>query len=209
MSYLDIRNNRLIRVLDSSYSLDSVVLSRDCRWAWLKGKELELWDIETGQVIRGFPCGKQFAVTPDSRFLADAVGGTMHVWETHSGRTVIETDIGPNVSSVAWLADGSHIATKGREDGAITIWRVEWDLAQPSPYQWKEDAKGIFTEFLNSLEASQISLSESSSDEGSKTWAEGGSDLLRVFTQDNAEGLRKGLNSWGYGNIPSSDLVSF
>ncbi len=104
-------------------TLRQAVFSVDGARIITAGSGVRIWDAATGEPVRELRAGerpcryRRLAVSSGLVAAIDVAGGTVHVWDEGTGtlRAELKTDA-PEMSLVAFSADGQWLATSGRDE---------------------------------------------------------------------------------------------
>ena len=122
----------------SPVSAFQCAFSPDGRTLAVAGEDLQLWNVETGSLIREIRLGKSFGAydmtvvfSPDGRRLATGrEDGALQLWDAESGEQLGQTMIGHAgmIEGVAFSPDGRQLATSSI-DGTLRLWSAS--VGQP------------------------------------------------------------------------------
>ncbi len=104
----------------------SVAWSPDGKRLVVGSNLMQIWDIESGQVITTFTGPSEpiasVAWSQDGKDVAGAAGGLVYVWDVDTGQSAaIFNRHKGKVSSIAWSPNGQSIASAS-EDGTVRVW---------------------------------------------------------------------------------------
>ena len=116
----------------SSFDIKPAAISPNGRFlitgSWSKG--VELWDISTGNRVRGFKGNADttgsFAISPDGKYLATGnEDKTARLWEISSGKEIEDLTVPSSLAlrALAFSPDGKYLAT-GSDDRTAWLWDI-------------------------------------------------------------------------------------
>ncbi|WP_133164060.1 WD40 repeat domain-containing protein, partial [Cuspidothrix issatschenkoi] len=132
ISKTDKDNDELLQAIlgDSSW-IDSLVFSPDSQTLASIGRRdgtIKIWNITTGKLIQIFSTNaRSVAFSPDAQMLASGSNsGTIKIWNVITGQLLQTFPAHFNsVSFLTYSPDGQTLASIGRRDGTIKIWRLK------------------------------------------------------------------------------------
>jgi len=125
----DVRQNRLLRVIQSGSDPENFDLSHDGRQIFVSNEDdsaASIVDVASGRVIRKIPVGAEpegVKVSPDGKFVyvTSEDTGTISVIDTEAGKAIKTFKVGRRPRSVAFMPNGSRAYTSAENDGAVTL----------------------------------------------------------------------------------------
>src|SRR5262245_23842257 len=128
----DTASGKLLAQITGDFQLGGMVASPDGKWLALREEDsITIRNARSGQLIRRWPAPAKLsqsaplAVSIDGKQLAVGGEGTVHLWNTATGKETfrLEAHEGP-LCRAAFMPDGSTLVTSGFDDRVCT-----WDVA--------------------------------------------------------------------------------
>ncbi|MCR5036683.1 MAG: TIR domain-containing protein [Bacteroidales bacterium] len=117
------------RIFNNGKSSTIVYFSPDGRLAVTTDETINVWDIETGELIKtiedGFYGGSHFAFSSDGKWIASVLGADFQIWNLKTGKLInnFEEHTG-YVNSIVFSPDGKRLVSASN-DGTARVWDVE------------------------------------------------------------------------------------
>ncbi len=119
----------------------SLDLSPDARWLAAISRDaanknpVQLWDMETGKIVRTLPSGYEVLFAPDGKTLAVKSWREIVFYDPASGRerSRIRTANYQFGEAYAFAPDGKTFATSEYESGVLQLWNVADGTRKPQP----------------------------------------------------------------------------
>ncbi|HEX3475966.1 MAG TPA: serine/threonine-protein kinase [Kofleriaceae bacterium] len=142
----------LLTVNHRGGAVRQAVFSSDGSRIVTAGSGVMIWDAATGEPVRELSAGEKpwrylrLAVSSGLVAAIDVAGGTVHVWDAETGtlRAELKTDA-PEMSLVAFSADGRWIATSGRDEVRVfdtSTWKQAATIRGPRVRSFSFDPTG-------------------------------------------------------------------
>lgn len=152
--------------------ITGLALSRDGKTAYSADRagNIRAWDVTNGRQIRTFsstpvPSAK-LGLSQDGKRLVATADGQIRVWETATGRTVVDTKFPRSVDYLVFSRDGSALYGIAAADHSVSpAWPsfVTWDANSGrvrSEVQFKLPSSFIYGMFMASNESQFITVSD-------------------------------------------------
>ena len=128
MRFWDVGNRRLLREMKGHTNwIGAVSFSPDGRLlATHSGKNLRLWDVAIGKLVREFPEGNgRLTFSPDGKMLATASHNIIHLWDAGTGKELRQLKAHSSwlIPALAFSADSKRLVSGGR-DSTVILWDV-------------------------------------------------------------------------------------
>lgn len=125
----DVRQNKLLRVIQSGSDPENFDLSKDGRKMFVSNEDdskASMIDIATGKVEKSFPVGEEpegVKVSPNGKFVyvTSENNGTITVIDIAAAKVTKTFKVGRRPRSVAFLPDGTKAYVNAENDGAVTV----------------------------------------------------------------------------------------
>ncbi|MBC8001437.1 MAG: hypothetical protein H7X97_02505 [Opitutaceae bacterium] len=122
--------NARMLTLKNAVSKTSPIMAASADGNWLAtgdGGKIKLWSIPSGKAVKTLAVLKGVAnhlkFSPNSARLAVASSNSLAIWTVADGKCFAQHTMTNAVFSLAWLADGRHLAAGGA-DNLIRIWKL-------------------------------------------------------------------------------------
>ncbi len=125
----DVRQNKLLRVIQSGKDPENFDLSKDGRYLVVSNEDdsrASMIELATEKVVKTFPVGEEpegVKFTPNGKFVyvTSEDTGTISVIDVAAGKVLKTFKVGRRPRSIAFLPDGSRAYINAENDGAVTV----------------------------------------------------------------------------------------
>jgi WD40 repeat protein len=127
-----------IDILSTMRTAGTIVLSSDNQFLATINRrgEIELWNLNSKQLVHQWSGSRSVAISPDSRLVAGDVAGdrdrspgdrgrSIKVWNLSTGKEVLTLQHSPYVNDLAFSPDSKILASASGLEGSIKLWNIQ------------------------------------------------------------------------------------